>query len=198
MKKIPCLLEREFYNDHTFKLIEDKITFGCEWVLNGEGIATEKFDGTACMILNGELYKRYDAKRGKQPPIDSIPCQEPDLVTGHWPHWIKVNENNPDDKWYIEAWKRLCNTSMIWDKYIIDDTYELCGPHFQSNPYNLEFDIFYRHGNKVLNDVPRDIQGIKEYLKTHYIEGIVFHRCNENKDMCKIRRKDFGFKWNEK
>lgn len=49
MKKIPCLLQREFYEDHTFKLLEDKITLGCEWVLNGEGVATEKFDGTACM-----------------------------------------------------------------------------------------------------------------------------------------------------
>lgn len=195
MKKIPCLLQREFYSNHGFKLLEDKITPGCEWVLNGEGVATEKFDGTACMILNGELYKRYDAKKGKQPPKGAIPCQEPDPITGHYPHWVKVERNKPEDKWYIEAWDRLCNASMLYDKYIIDDTYELCGPHFQSNPYNLDFDVFYRHGDKVLKDVPRDIQGIKKYLEEHYIEGIVFHRCNENKDTCKIRRKDFGFEW---
>lgn len=195
MKKIPCLLQREFYSNHEFKLLEDKITPGCEWVLNGEGVATEKFDGTACMILNGELYKRYDAKKGKQPPKGAIPCQEPDPITGHYPHWVKVERNKPEDKWYIEAWDRLCNASMLYDKYIIDDTYELCGPHFQSNPYNLDFDVFYRHGDKVLKDVPRDIQGIKKYLEEHYIEGIVFHRCNETKDMCKIRRKDFGFEW---
>lgn len=195
MKKIPCLLEREFYDNHSFKLLEDKITSGCEWVLNGEGIATEKMDGTACMILNGELYRRYDAKRGKQPPIGAIPCQDPDLVTGHWPHWIKVSENNPEDKWYIIAWKRLLELSERYGKIVEDGTYELCGPHFQSNPYNLDVDIFYRHGDKVLEDVPRNIQGIKKYLEEHCIEGIVFHRCNESNDMCKIRRKDFGFEW---
>lgn len=196
MKKIPCLLQREFYDNHTFRLLEDKITPGCEWVLNGEGVATEKFDGTACMILNGELYKRYDAKNGKQPPKGAIPCQNPDPITGHYPHWVKVDKNKPEDKWYIEAWDKLCKQSILCDKYIIDATFELCGPHFQGNPYNLDEDVFFRHGDRVLPDIPRDIQGIKKYLEEHYIEGIVFHRRNESKDMCKIRRKDFGFNWN--
>ena len=195
MKKIPCLLQREFYTDHTFKLLEDKITPGCEWVLDGEGIATEKFDGTACMILNGELYKRYDCKNGKQPPINSIPCQDPDPITGHWPHWVKVDRTKNEDKWYIEAWDRLNVTSQLYQKYIQDGTYELCGPHFQSNPYKYNFDIFRKHGSVILNDVPRTIDGIKKYLETHYIEGIVFHKCDTDNTMCKIRRKDFGFEW---
>lgn len=195
MKKIPCLLQREFYDDHTFKLLEDKITPGCEWVLEGEGVATEKFDGTACMILNGELYKRYDCKNGKKPPKDSISCQDPDPITGHWPHWVKVDRNKKDDKWYVEAWDKLYERSVLWNRCISDDTYELCGPHFQGNPYNLDNDIFFRHGERILTAVPRDIPGIKKYLEEHYIEGIVFHRCNEDNDMCKIRRKDFGFEW---
>lgn len=40
-------------------------------------------------------------------------------------------------------------------------------------------------------------EGIREYLKKHRIEGIVFHRGNG--EMCKIKRSDFGFTWkNEK
>lgn len=147
------------------------------------------------MILHGELYKRYDCKNGKQPPKDAIPCQEPDPITGHWPHWIKVDKDKKDDKWYIEAWNNFCIQSTLYGKNVEDATYELCGPHFQSNPYNLTEDIFIKHGNMILKDVPRDVPGIKKYLKEHYIEGIVFHRCNKDNDMCKIRRKDFGFEW---
>lgn len=24
----------------------------------------------------------------------AIPCDEPDPVTGHWPHWVKVDKTN--------------------------------------------------------------------------------------------------------
>lgn len=190
MKKIPSLFIREFEN-HNVKEITSQITPGCEWVLNGEGIATEKYDGTCCLIQDNKLYKRYDAKQGKQPPEGAIPCQpEPDPITTHWPHWVEVKENKPDDKWYIEAWNRLNKENLE------NGTYELCGPHFQTNPYDLEFDIFIKHGNKVLDNIPRTFEGIKEYLNTHYIEGIVFYR--ENGEMCKIKRTDFGFIWNNK
>ena len=190
MKKIPSLFIREF-EGHNIKSITNQVTPGCEWVLNGEGIATEKYDGTCCLIQDNKLYKRYDAKQGKQPPEGAIPCQpEPDPITTHWPHWVEVKEDKPDDKWYIEAWNRLNKENLE------NGTYELCGPHFQTNPYNLEADTFFKHGDKVLENVPRTFEGIKDYLNTHYIEGIVFHR--ENGDMCKIKRTDFGFIWNNK
>ena len=196
MKKIPSLFIRESNEDNTKNSI-NQVTPGCEWVLDGEGVATEKYDGTCCLIEQGKLYRRYDAKRGKVPPKDAIPCQpEPDPITGHWPHWVPVKENNPDDKWYIEAFKKVEEQSLLYGKYIIDGTYELCGPHFLGNPYNLDFDIFYKHGDKVLEDVPRTFEGIKDYLKNHYIEGIVFHRGNG--EMCKIKRTDFGFEWKNK
>ena len=196
MKKIPSLFIREFEN-HNIINITDQVTNGCEWVINGEGIATEKYDGTCCMIKQGKLYKRYDAKKGKKPPEGAIPCQpEPDPITSHWPHWVLVDKNKPEDKWFIEAFKRLEEQSLLYGKYIIDGTYELCGPHFQTNPYNLDIDLFYKHGDKVLENVPRTFEGIKQYLNDNYIEGIVFHRGNG--EMCKIKRTDFGFEWNNK
>lgn len=37
-------------------------------------------------------------------------------------------------------------------------------------------------------------EGIRDYLKEHYIEGIVFWKDGEPR--CKIKRSDFGFEWN--
>lgn len=67
MKKIPTLFEREF-KDH--KVVKGllKVHPGMEWVLEGKGTATVKWDGSCCMIANGNLFKRYDAniKKGKK------------------------------------------------------------------------------------------------------------------------------------
>jgi len=44
--------------------------------------------------------------------------------------------------------------------------------------------------------VPRNYEGIKEYLESHCIEGIALYRGNG--EMCKIKRSDFWFEWNRK
>src|SRR6476620_6230466 len=105
MKKVPCLFQRDFGGGRE-PLARPEVTPGCEWVLAGEGVATRKRDGTACAVVGGVLHLRYDAKRGKQPPPDAVPCQEPDAVTGHWPHWLPVGDR-PEGKWHREAWAAL-------------------------------------------------------------------------------------------
>ena len=186
MKKIPCLFKK-VYDDGGYLGVKNEVTPGCEWVINGEGIATEKVDGAACAIIDGVLYRRFDAKNGKQPPEGAIPCQpEPDPVTGHWPHWYQVSDRTAADKHFVHAY---VNTPWVNE----DGTYEAVGLHFQRNPYKLDDDFLERHGRIRIKDCPRDFEGIREYLRTHNIEGIVFHRGNGK--MCKIRRKDFGFKW---
>ncbi|NLG05254.1 MAG: hypothetical protein GX567_15740 [Clostridia bacterium] len=186
MKKIPTLFERVFEN-HKKVDIKPNVAPGMEWVLESQGIATEKMDGSCCAIIGGEFYKRYDAKKGKTPPEGAIPCCEPDAVTGHWPHWVKVNVDDKGDKWHVEAYKNSGG------KELSDGTYEVIGPHFRNNPHGLEQDILVRHGEKVL-DVPRSFEGIKKYLEEHCIEGIVFWKDGE--PQCKIKRSDFGFEWN--
>lgn len=84
MKKIPTLFERE-YKDHKVVKVLPKVHPGMEWVLEGEGIATVKYDGSCCAVIDGKFYKRYDCKKGKVPPEGFIPCCEPDKITGHWP-----------------------------------------------------------------------------------------------------------------
>lgn len=195
MKKIPTLFIREFENHHV-KKVYDKVAPGLEWVLEGEGIATIKFDGSCCAIINGELYKRYDAKKGKKVPEDAIKCQEEaDPVTGHLPCWVKCDKNNSSDKWFIAAFEDYKEKIDKHPRYKGDEnyqTFEAVGPHFQGNPYNLEKDTLIIHG-KAEVIVKRTFEGIKEWLEEHKEEGLVFWKDGEPK--CKIKRSDFGLKW---
>ena len=188
MKKIPTLFER-IYIDHKTVETTKKITKGMEWVLQGEGIATVKIDGACCAIINQKFYRRYDCKKGKQPPHGFIPCCDPDKITGHWPGWIECNRSNPDDKWFWNAYDNY--TTELYS----DGTYEATGLHFQSNPYNLLDDILIKHGEKQIF-VVRTFEGIKKCLSENYIEGLVFWKDGE--PQCKIKRSDFGFEWNNK
>ena len=90
MKKIPTLFKRIFDERHR-KHITPEVTPGLEWVLEGRGIATVKYDGTCCALMDGKFYRRYDAKKGKTPPAGAIPCCDPDPITGHWPHWLECD-----------------------------------------------------------------------------------------------------------
>lgn len=187
MKKIPTLFER-VYENHKIVDIKPNVTEGMEWVLEGEGIATIKKDGSCCAIINGEFYKRYDAKKGKKAPEGAIPCCEPDAITGHHPHWVKCDRDNPSDKWFWKAYDTILGETHI------DGTYEAIGVHFNGNPYNLCFDATVRHGEQVIEDLERSFEGIKRWLYEHdKHEGIVFWKDGE--PMCKIKRTDFGLPW---
>lgn len=192
MKKIPTLFRREFDEQHHVKRTYADVTDGCEWVLDGIGEATVKVDGAACAIINGVFYKRYDARNGKPIPNGAIPCQaQPDPVTGHFPCWVKVDPRRAGDKWFINAWN---NTPWIGDSLEeADGTYEAVGLHFQGNPYGLDDDFLEKHGRIKIKDLDRSYTGIKEWLRTHEEEGIVFWR--NGKPGCKIKRSDFGFEW---
>lgn len=181
MKKIPCLFQRDF-TDKRRPVLLRAVTPGCEWVLAGEGVATRKWDGTACAVIGGKLYARYDAKNGKAPPPGSVPCDDPDPVTGHWPHWVLAER--PEDKWIRSA---------LAEGVFSDGTYEAVGPRINGNPEGLASHQLVRHGADVLLDAPRDWDGLRVFLDQNRIEGIVFHHSDGR--MAKIRRDDFGFEW---
>lgn len=191
MKKIPTLFERAYENHKVVECLPN-VTKGMEWVLDGDGVATVKIDGSCCAIINGEFYKRYDAKQGRKVPEGAIKCQdEPDPVTGHFPCWVKVDDNKPEDKWFRDAYY----TTSMWTNQglrLEDGTYEAVGLHFQGNPYNYKNDSLVKHGAWII-EVERTFDGIKKYLSENYIEGIVFWKDGE--PQCKIKRSDFGFDW---
>ena len=182
MKKIKSLFKRDYDGN---RKVYNEIVPGCEWVAHGEGVATRKFNGTPCAIINGKFYKRYDVK-DKAVPAGAIPCQkEPDIETGHFPHWIEIVDNK-ENKWFMEGYYNLVNAG-----FAIDGTYELCGPKINGNPEKFENHFLVPHGCEQLVDCPRIFWDIKEYLKDKDIEGIVWHR--DNGDMVKIKKKDFDY-----
>lgn len=190
MKKIPTLFKREFEGHNIVRVLPELSDESLRWVLDGDGTATVKIDGSCCAIIDGVFYKRYDAKRGKSIPDGAIKCQEEaDPVTGHLPCWVKIDANNPADRWFIEAEKNVNYTSTQLAEF---RTYEAVGKHFNGNPYNLDYDTLIPHGTQVI-EVERTFEGIKKYLEENYIEGIVFWKDGE--PQCKIKRSDFGFEW---
>ena len=186
MKKIPTVFTK-IYENNKIVGIKDEITPGCEQAFY-QGIATIKVDGSCCAIIGDKFYKRYDAKKGKKPPVGAIPCCDPDPVTGHWPHWVEVDPSNPDDKWFAEAFSNSRKMGMEWE----NGTYEAIGPHFQGNPYKLKEDILVNHGTMVVN-IKRDFESISQWLNDNAVEGLVFWLDGE--PVCKIKRTDFGYEW---
>ena len=187
MKKIPTLFKREYDERENVVGVTEGVADGMEWVLAGDGEATEKVDGSACAIISGELYKKFDAKEGRVIPDGAIPCQpNSDPYTGHWPHWVKVDPASKGDKWFARAYE---NTPWCRE----DGTYEAVGVHFQGNPYGLDADFLEKHGRIKIKDCPRTFDGIREWLRVHEVEGIVFWKDGEPR--CKIKRTDFGFPW---
>lgn len=172
------------------RTIENTVRLENKWVIDEQASVTPyiKIDGTSCAIINGELYKRYDAKRGKPAPVGSIPCQDaPDDITGHFPHWVKVDANNPADRWHIEAFK----------DNLTEGTYELIGEKIGTNAEQVTGHELIKHDSPILQIT--DLQYnehtafyvIRDWLKNHNVEGIVFHHVDGRK--CKIRKTDFGF-----
>lgn len=191
MQKVISLFQRNYEGD---RLVRDEIVPGADWVIAGEGLATVKWDGTCCRVTDrgGEsvLWRRYDAKNGKQPPAGFEPAQEPDPVTGHWPGWLKCDRNNPADRWHFEAY----DSGPVPP----EGTYELVGPKIgnkgSGNPYAFETHQLIPHGDDVLDDAPRTFDALRAYFEAHPdYEGIVWWHLDGR--LVKIKRRDFGLPW---
>lgn len=188
MKKIPTIFSRE---DSGRRHVLAVLVAGCESVIEGAGVATRKRDGTATMVdSQGRLWKRYDAKKGKAPPAQFNPCQDPDPITGHWPGWVPVGEG-PEDQWFRSV---VPPTEP--------GTYEFCGPKVQGNAERLTDHAFFRHGAELLTpfeDLSQPLPvmvafaTLRAFLEQHAIEGIVWHI--DGNPFAKIKRRDFGIPW---
>lgn len=187
MKKISTLFKKD---PNDLGRVVNEINPENAWCVDGKHfvLATRKFDGEAHAIINGRLYKRYDVKKGRSVPPNAIPCQEPDQITGHWPHWVLAVRGDGNFKWSLEAFDAMPDSEKF------DGTYELCGPKVQGNKERLDRHVLVPHGEWVL-DIPQEqwtFDGLRDYLSNpeNDIEGIVFHEVNGK--MCKIRKSDFG------
>lgn len=185
MQKIISLFQRNYDGD---RLVREEVVPGAEWVLAGEGVATQKFDGTCCLIRDGRLYKRYEVKKGGKAPADFEPANDVDENTGKQQGWVPVGDG-PEDQWHRDGLNELYH---YHGGHIADGTYELCGPKVQGNAEKLQGHVLLRHGCKVLLDAPRTFTELAYYLSDSDIEGIVWHHPDGR--MVKIKAKDFGIK----
>lgn len=181
MKKIQCLFKRD-YEDAKHR-VYNAVLEGSEWVINGEGVATRKLNGTCCLITKKDFYKRYTVKKDKKPPNDFIAATEIDEMTGKQVGWIPVKAQ---DKYHLEGYNNLKDKAY--------GTYELCGPRVQGNPEGYWYHTLIKHGSIVIRNVPRDFFGLTEYFKRNDIEGIVWHHSDGR--MVKIKGVDFGIERN--
>jgi hypothetical protein len=155
---------------------------GCEWVRDGEGIATRKYDGTSCLVRDGKLYKRRELRSGDRTPPD-FESLGTDENTGKTVGWVPVGDG-PEDQYHREA----------FDGWHADGTYELLGPKVQGNKDRRDRHVLQMHAeSKTYPEAPRDFDGLKSWLASNVIEGLVWHHPDGR--MAKIKRRDFGLKW---
>lgn len=179
MQKIPTIFVRDEKNPKRVTRDVDPE------VLDDEDIATEKFDGSACAIIDGALYKRHHHKADKgAPPIGWIHwSNDPEQKSGHG--WLPCIPGDPSSRYHLEA----------FSGDLEDGTYELVGPKSNGNPHRLEDHQLWRHGSNVY-----DLDGLRTYddllwwfSHSEPLEGLVFHHPDGR--MAKIKRRDFGLAW---
>lgn len=174
MKKIPSLFKRDG------EVLTTEFNPAAAWVIAGLGVATRKWDGTAVLVRDGKLHARYDAKHGKPPPPDFIPCQDPDPITGHWPGWVPATR--PEDKWIREA-----HAVTLKSGPLNDWTFEACGPKIGGNPERFQSHLLIAHGLWPIEDAPRDYAGLRSFFETRDIEGVVWWRDPEDFNCEKVK-----------
>lgn len=184
MEKIPTIFER----GDDFKVV-NRPRAGCDWVFAGEGMATEKLDGTniRLTVRSGQVV-RVEKRRNPSK------VQKQQGIVDGW--YVDADEYGKDDKWIYEAVRATDVTG--WPEG--EHSAEALGPSIQGNvlgldrhicvPFNLEIPVFA--------DVPRSYDQLREYLSAleskfspgNLAEGIVFHHPDGRR--AKIKRKDFA------
>lgn len=156
----------------------------CQWVFDGEGVATRKYDGTAVLIKDGEMFKRREVKKGKEAPPDFVEV-DADPNTGKRFGWVPAKRDDPADRYHWEAFDL---TTLI-----ADGTCELVGPKIQSHGEGVLGHTLIRHRDATqYPECPRDFESLADWLEGKDIEGIVFH--HDDGRMAKIKKRDFGIK----
>ncbi len=187
MKKIPTVFIRDPENRaHVLPTVNP----GCEWVLDGDGVATIKFDGTCTMFDGEQWWARREVKRGRPEPLNWREADN-DPVTGKRTGWEPIGQS---------TFAKIFESARKPASPKAGATYELIGPKVNGNPHGDDFHSLARHGFEELRNVPRDFDGLRDYLlclpspgHPGYIEGIVFWRKIDDPEagLAKLKVRDF-------
>lgn len=182
MKKIPTIFERDWEGDRS--RVINVPNQEAEWVHAGEGWATRKMDGTCCLVQGGRLFKRRELRPKDTTPPEFVEADF-DATTGKRIGWMPIGDG-PEDRWHREAFDNLGNAAVD------GETYELVGPKIQGNPEKFNEHVLLLHAACERLDEIRTFGGLREWLATQDIEGIVWHHPDGR--MAKIKLRDFGLR----
>lgn len=189
MKKIPTLFAR---NTRDRRHVLDQVVAGCEWVLNGEGIALRKYDGTCVMKdKDGAWWARrtlkpYAGDYLKTPP--GYREEEFNHVTGESVGWVPMEHSQ-----FAAIHAYALDASPTPHA----GTYELCGPTINGNPEGFDWPglVLHTHAQKIpeLTLLPLKFPFIREFLgsDTFTFEGVVWHHKSGDGRMAKLKKRDF-------
>ncbi len=184
MEKIPTLFER----DEHFRVV-DKPRPECRWVFDGEGLATEKLDGTNVRLtVRSGLLVRVEKRRNPSK------AQKQQGVKDGW--YVDTDEFSKEDRWILDAARHTDVTSWPDGEHAC----EAMGPSIQGNPLGLAEHrcVPFNMSVPSYDGIPRGYADLQAYLATlesrfapgHLAEGIVFHHPDGRR--AKIKRKDFA------
>ncbi len=202
MKKIPTIYQRDPATN--LRHVMNERHPDCEWVFNGEGVATYKWDGTAVMISGtGVVWQRREVKPGKPLPDSFRQEGDEDPNTGKRVGWVVADLTDRANRWLAEAAENAAD--------LPSGTYELIGPKIQGNPHGWEHHQLIPHenaGGRVFEDdgigdhfwqpPPVEFEALGEWLHGFAnngsrgavgFEGIVWHHPDGR--MAKIKLRDF-------
>lgn len=183
MRKIPTVFCRVLEDMN--RLSRD-VHPDCWWVINGEGVALHKADGT-CLLLDSGFtwWARRQVRPGKNPPPGYVPVEH-DEVTGKTFGWEPV-EQSP----YAPLLREALAADEVKDiTRWHPGTYELVGPKINNNPEGIigSHRLYKHSGLPERPGAPRTYEGLRDWLATYPGEGVVFH--HEDGRMAKIKRRD--------
>jgi hypothetical protein len=180
------LFERDWDGDRSRVLDIPNANADVQWVFDGEGTATRKYDGTCVMFDGTDWWARREVKAGKEAPAGFMPVEH-DHVTGAATGWQPIADS-PFAKFHAEALAHDRSGNWPWHT----GTYELVGPKIQGNPEKFEVHALVEHALATPITVLRTFDAIRDTIERKEWEGIVFH--STDKGMVKIKGRDFGLR----
>jgi hypothetical protein len=191
VKKIPTLFRRD---PEDMRKVTREVHPDCQWVLDGEGAPTRKYDGTCVMFDGQNWWARREVKPGKPAPAE-FRAEQTDELTGKTVGWEPMAQSS-FAKYHAAA---IANEAIMdhphWGQPQQGATYELIGPKVNGNPEEVDEHILVRHGYWAAVDAEEtrrlelDFDGLLRWLLAHpRWEGIVWHHPDGR--MAKLKWRD--------
>lgn len=196
MQKTPSVFLR---NPENMAELTQEVNPLAQWVIDGEGVATRKYDGTCVMLdENGKWWARREVKKDKTPPPNWL-ALDADPITGKRMGW-EPYEQSGIRKHLEDALGHFNNDVRLPPEPIQSGTYELCGPKINGNPENYDHHVLIRHAEAMLLPVSdrsrkelRTFEDFKLFLefvdREFKWEGLVWHHPDGR--MAKLKVSDF-------